>query len=449
MANARKMKPRAIVAWMVVAICAVAGLAYWDEERESRAALADFAREQSLLARSVAASLAERIGHDDARTETPAHLVPAIGEIERPGLLRVLLARPDTVGLVASDGSIVRSAALEEAVAGNRDVVRLERPEAAELGLPARMALAGVRTIASPSGAHFTVAVVATAQDERDREQRARYRLLLSVILASGLVLAFGGYAMRRQRMELELEHRLEVSEIVNQRDERLVRADKLATMGALATGVAHEVSTPLGVILGRAEQLLPKQNDDRSRRAVETIVAQTERIFAVIRGFLSLARGSTPTLSKHDPRALAQNAVDLVEHRFTKAGVRLDADIPDGLPRIACDPRLFEQVLVNLLLNASDACEQGGVVSLAVESKGDRVAFVITDDGEGISPESAARATEPFFTTKPAGEGTGLGLAIANEIVKHHFGSLTLAPRGDADGTRASVELPAARDEA
>src|SRR3954463_13880688 len=97
--------------------------------------------------------------------------------------------------------------------------------------------------------------------------------------------------------------------------------------------------------------------------------------------------------------------------------------DIEPDLPRIACDPKLFEQVLVNLLLNACDACAEGGQVELSVRSrvKGERMAFIVTDDGEGITPEVAGRAAEPFFTTKSEDVGTGLGLAIANEIVKHH----------------------------
>jgi signal transduction histidine kinase len=297
--------------------------------------------------------------------------------------------------------------------------------------------------LADGAGWRWSVAVVATAQVERDREQRARWRLVLGVLLASGLVLAFGGLAMRTQRKELELGHELAVTTLRNERDERLVRADKLATMGALATGIAHEVSSPLGVILGRAEQLLPKQTDDRARRAVEAIVQQTERIHAVIRGFLALARSGQPALSHCDPAALAQSAVELVEHRFEKAAVNLTTDVRPRLPKVPCDPRLFEQVLVNLLLNACDACEGGGVVHLSVHDEGERVAFVVTDNGTGIPAEAAERATEPFFTTKPEGKGTGLGLAIANEIVKHHCGSLSLHPGPDGRGTRASVELP------
>ncbi len=338
---------------MVLAILGVVGLAYWDEERESRTALDDFAQEQTT--------------------------------------------------------SIVRCEVIEGVDAG-------------------------------PIG-KWGVAVVASALRERDRERRAQARLVLGVVVASGLVLAFGGLARRKQRKELESA--LAIAEVQRERDERLVRADKLATMGALATGIAHEVSTPLGVIMGRAEQLLPKLEDERARRAVEVITEQSERISEIIRGFLSLARGGSPTLRHVDPRTLARAALGLVEHRFAKAGVALTSDVASELPRVSCEPRLFEQVLVNLLLNACDACKRGGSVELSVRAASERVAFVVTDDGAGISAEAAARAIEPFFTTKPEGEGTGLGLAIANEIVKHHNGTLTIASRGTV-GTRACADIPA-----
>jgi signal transduction histidine kinase len=122
---------------------------------------------------------------------------------------------------------------------------------------------------------------------------------------------------------------------------------------------------------------------------------------------------------------------------------VRLEADIPSGLPAIACDPRLLEQALVNLLLNACDACAANGLVVLHARGDSERVAFVVTDDGDGITAESAARVFEPFFATRGPGQGPGLGLAIANEIVKHHRGTLTLEPRPRVKGTRACIEIP------
>jgi signal transduction histidine kinase len=442
-----------ILAWMLFAMASVTALAYWDEQRESKAALDDFTQEQVMLAESLAASLREKLSALPSREAVhapPAELVDAIRAVERAGLVRVLLARPGRTELEESNGALVAAPAITRALEQGQDSLRLTRPEAAVLALPERMAVAGLHRLEAPGLERWGVAVVASARAERDRQLRAQWRLVLGVIVASGLVLAFGGYAMRKQRKELELGHQLAVTQIRNERDERLVRADKLATMGALATGVAHEVSTPLGVILGRAEQLLPKQSDERARRAVEMITEQTERIFAVVRGFLALARGDQPALSRYDSAELGRAATALVEHRFEKAQVRLELDMGPDLPKVACDARLFEQVLVNLLLNACDACSEGGTtVTLSIHGDRERVAFVVIDDGVGISPSLAKRASEPFFTTKPAGKGTGLGLAIANEIVKHHCGTLTLSPRLDGRGTRVCVELPvAAKDD-
>jgi signal transduction histidine kinase len=307
------------------------------------------------------------------------------------------------------------------------------------------MAIAAFATTRGPD--RYDIAVVATALRVRDREARAMWRLGLGFGLTSAFIAAFGLLAERKQKKEIELARSLAVSEAMASRDERLVRADKLATLGALATGIAHEVSTPLGVIVGRAEQLLPKvESDERAARSVKAIAEQAERITRIVRAFLRLARGGTPSLERALPAELAREALELVEHRFEKAGVLLTSDLAEDVPKVACDAKLFEQVLVNLLLNACDACSAGGSVELAVRTAagGERVAFVVTDDGEGITPDVAERAKEPFFTTKSEDHGTGLGLAIANEIVKHHHGELTLAAREAARGTRATVELAA-----
>jgi signal transduction histidine kinase len=427
-----------LVAWMVLSIASVAALAYWDDRRESTSALQDFAHEQVVAAAAVASAVSVQTDAD------PGKLLASVRAVNAPGTLLVLL-RLSNGALLAGDGRELRSPEIEAAIARGDEWVRLSRPASAALGLPERTSMAGLSG-ATVAGARYGVVVVATAQRERDREIRASWRLLLAVGIASGLVLAFGGLALRRQRKELELARELAVAEAQRTADERLVRADKLATMGALATGIAHEVSTPLGVIVGRADQLVAKvANDERAKRAVDDILAQSERITRVVRGFLTLARGDAPLLERVGPEDVARETAALVEHRFRRAGVRLVKDLAPELPRIACEPRLLEQAIANLLLNACDACDEGGEVELCVLANGGRVAFVVTDDGEGISAEAAARATEPFFTTKPAGKGTGLGLAIANEIVKHHNGTFSLAPRRDERGTRACVEIPAA----
>jgi len=124
-----------------------------------------------------------------------------------------------------------------------------------------------------------------------------------------------------------------------------------------------------------------------------------------------------------------------------TQGGVVLESEIPDGLPEVHGDQHLLEHALVNLLLNACDACERGGRVDIRAGIFAGQLRIEVDDDGVGISPTDAARATEPFFTTK-AGNGTGLGLAIANEIVKSHRGTLVITPR-TPHGTRASIQLP------
>jgi signal transduction histidine kinase len=174
----------------------------------------------------------------------------------------------------------------------------------------------------------------------------------------------------------------------------------------------------------------------------VRAILDQTERIRRVIRAFLDVVRGGAPALGDASPAAVLEGAIALVDHRFAAAGVGLEKRVAAGLPTIHGDAPMLQQALVNLLLNACDACARGGQVSADVEREGESVIFTVSDDGRGITPEEATRATEPFFTTKPPGHGSGLGLAIASEIVKLHRGRLTLAPASPR-GTRASVSVP------
>lgn len=486
-----------IAVGMAVAIVVIAALAWWDGDRESTAALEDFSQEQATLAVSAAADLSTRlesikrdalvIAEDEASgraisaavidgyvqmrvrpssaSPTPvqegqlAFHVPVSGDrvvdlalppvgllhgvqrIERPSELVLLVLAPGAQAFATTDGRLVNSPQLLRAIGDGDTSAWIARDEASRLGLPSRSAVAGLaRVDAGPLG-RWAVVTVASARHERDREQRARWRLLLSVALAGGLVFLFGSIALRTQRKELELERVVAVNDVQRQRDERLVRASRVAMMGTLATGVAHEISTPLGVIAGRAEQILSRANgDERSSKSAQAILEQTERIGQVVRGFLDLSRGGRPTLAQVDPSDIVLGAVRLVEHRFDKAGVTLRTDLSSGLPTIHCDVRLMEHAIVNLLLNGCQASPAGGQVQVVVRTDERRVAFVVVDSGPGISPEDAAQAMEPFFTTKA--QGTGLGLAITNEIVKAHRGTLSLSPAASG-GTRACIDLP------
>ena len=434
--DAFKQAP-SLILFMFLAVAAVGLLAFWGEERESAAGLEDFAHEQAMLASSIASELL---------VIPPAKLIEGAARMERPGVVRVLLLDLRGDDFLTTTGQVIHSAPIRAAIAAGQPSVWLGRDDATALGLPHRRAAVGLAQIDIGPLGRWGIAVANSAERERDRDIRARWRLVLSVLAAAGLVFAFGSIALRKQRQGLILAGELALTDLRRERDGRLASASRAATMGTLAMGIAHEVSTPLGIIVGRAEQLLPRlSEDERGARSLRAILAQGERIRHVIQGFLDLARGGTPSLGDVDPAAVLGGAIALVEHRFAAAEIALTQKITPDLPRIHGDLAMLEQALVNLLLNACDACKPRGHVLASALVDGDRVAFTVVDDGSGITLENAARATEPFFTTKPAGHGTGLGLAIANEIVKLHRGTLLIEPASPR-GTRASVFLPASQ---
>ena len=436
------LKRTSLVAAMLFAVAAVALLATWDADREGARALGDFGEEQATLARALAA-VVQVAAHPDARD-----VVADVGAVPRPADTVVLVRRAGDGPFVSGGGRALEAPAVDRAFARGDTVTRLSRPEAAALGLPTRTAWAGLaRVDAGPSGV-WEVAAVASAQRQRDRERAAARRLVGSVAAAVVLVLAFGGFAMRQQRKELVLERELAVAALQQRGDERLQRAGRMAALGTLAIGVAHEIATPLGVIAGRAEQLVPRADDERMRRGLQAILDQVRRIDEVVRGLLGLARGDAPTGDRLSPAAVVDAAVGLCEHRFIKAGVPLLREVAADLPDVSGDARLIEHALVNLLLNACDACRKGGRVTVRADVRPERreVVFTVADTGSGISEADLHRVVEPLFTTKPVGQGTGLGLAIAREIASSHRGGLTVEP-GPAGGTVVTIWLPAAAE--
>jgi signal transduction histidine kinase len=416
---------------MIAAVALVAALAWLDQREESSAAFDEFAQQQATLARTVAAAKHDRLP-EVARSAT------------KEGESTVLLLAPDATQLVDLSGRAFDRPELAAALRTGATSFVLTRPMAASLGLPERTAIAGLAHF-DDDGRTWGVAVVSTARAVRDREMRGRTRLLSSVLVAAGLVWIFGSIALRTQRKELELARALAIADAQAKADQRLSRAARAAMMGTLASGVAHEIGTPLGVIAGRAEQMQPRVKDDeRANKNVQAILEQVKRIEEVVRGFLDLARGEAPALRRVDPGSIVDGAVKLVRHRFDQAGVALVVTTHGRLPPLDADVRLLEHALVNLLLNACQACAREGHVTLEATRDEEGVSFEVVDDGTGIDAEAAARAFEPFFTTKPAGKGTGLGLAITHEIVKAHRGTLALAPH-EPKGTRAIMTIPAA----
>jgi C4-dicarboxylate-specific signal transduction histidine kinase len=215
-----------------------------------------------------------------------------------------------------------------------------------------------------------------------------------------------------------------------------LVRSERLATVGRLAAGLAHEVGNPLGAITGYAELArarLPAGAHPDLGDAVDRIAAAAARIDRTVRDLLDFARPSPAAVAPIQLAPAVDAALRLarVQPRFRRVEVELR--IPADLPAIEADEHHLAQVLLNLFLNAGDAMGGEGRVELAARAEGDRVELEVADEGPGIAGEDLALVFDPFFTTKEPGAGTGLGLAICHRIMESLGGEIAAAngPRG------------------
>lgn len=237
---------------------------------------------------------------------------------------------------------------------------------------------------------------------------------------------------------------------------EQLRHADRLTTVGKLASGLAHELGTPLNVVAGRAKMIqrgLPKEQAEDSARIV---VEQAERMTKIIRQLLDFARKRSPQKTSTDLSALVAQTVAMLEPLARKRGVSLH--VAEGPARVVCgDGAQLQQVLTNLVMNAVQASGSGQRVSLSLAPvrakppadlggpEADYLALRVSDQGVGITKEHLERVFEPFFTTKEVGEGTGLGLSVAYGIVREHDGWLEVvsAPQ---EGSTFTMYLPLPR---
>jgi signal transduction histidine kinase/FixJ family two-component response regulator len=228
----------------------------------------------------------------------------------------------------------------------------------------------------------------------------------------------------------------------------KLLQTEKLAALGQMVSGVAHELSNPLTSIAGYAHRLLARQDLPGRSEEVRQIYQEAERAGAILRQLLLNARETLPERRPVSLNQIVQRAVDL--QRFSPAAekIRVEIDLDPALPFVQGDPGLLQQVLMNLVGNAQQAIEQhgqGGTIRLRTKRSGEsRVLLEVADSGPGIPQAILARIFDPFFTTKPAGVGTGLGLAIVLSVVREHGGQVHVLspPQG---GAVFQIELPAA----
>lgn len=431
----------ALAVVMLATIVAVAAVGVLDER-----ALASRIREDLMLEQSgLAGLLADELRAGLARPDTgdlvaPQALLPAHTSLES-SLRRVLLWSDAAPDLRTLQGDVVDLPDLAAAAARGEEAVWLTPADAVRLGLPAELAVAGLARVDAGERGRWSVIAVGSALRQREREAHRMLRTIIVVSLTSLVVAGFGLVLLRTQRHELALTRALEREELRTQQEAQLAREGRAATMLTFAAGIAHELSTPLGVIATRAEQLEGAVDDERSRRGARAISEQVSRIRELARRFLAMARGAAPLRERFPVADVLRNAAARVQHRFDRAQVALAVDLGAGSRWIRGDARLLEHALTNLLLNACDASPPGGAVELGAAATDTELTLVVADRGPGIDPSLVSRI-EPFFSTKAEGAGTGLGLAIASEVIRMHRGQLTLRLR-DGGGTLAMLQLP------
>jgi len=252
-----------------------------------------------------------------------------------------------------------------------------------------------------------------------------------------------------------------DVSEVAGLRS-RLLMADRLAAVGEMAAGIAHEINNPLAYVRSNLS-LLRRHWDSlvneisksgtpdytavlmaESEEMIDESLQGVDRAVAIVRDVRGLAHATTSERESADVNALLESVVRMAKSQIDRT-VSIMKDLAP-LPTISCKPQELQQVFLNLVMNAGQAVDPNGEIRIATATENDGIVVRIRDNGCGISSETQQRIFEPFFTTKPVGEGTGLGLGIALEIVNRHGGTIDVTSELDG-GTEFSVHLPVATD--
>ncbi len=255
------------------------------------------------------------------------------------------------------------------------------------------------------------------------------------------------------------------LKDVTSQRrlEQQLVRSDKLASLGTLVAGIAHEINNPLGIIAGYSEALLDRAKDETLQSVAEfgdfpeylrTIHNEIFRCKSILRSLLDFARPTGGTFREIDMNELIKEVILLVNHRAKRLNYNIVLRLDRDIPKIFADPGNLRQVFMNIIINSMYFTPEGGTITIATgqrEEGGSRspasgVAVTISDTGAGIDPVMIGKIFDPFFTTKPVGEGTGLGLSICHKIIEEHGGSIDAVSEVNR-GTAFTIWLPVTAD--
>jgi signal transduction histidine kinase len=230
-------------------------------------------------------------------------------------------------------------------------------------------------------------------------------------------------------------KNRLEVS---------LVQSEKLAAVGQLAAGIAHEINNPLTVIIANGQILqreLPENED--WQESVDLILRAGSRALFVVRNLLNFARKEKYEILATDVNKTIANALEMIKHEVMQRSIQLNFKPDDNLPTVLASADQLQGVWLNIIINAMDALDkEKGVITVSTGHQGNEIRVMITDNGQGIKPENMKKIFEPFYTTKGPGKGTGLGLSVCHRIIKQHGGDITVESQVGI-GTSFTVTLP------
>jgi PAS domain S-box-containing protein len=227
----------------------------------------------------------------------------------------------------------------------------------------------------------------------------------------------------------------------------QMLQAEKMAALGQTISGVAHELNNPLATILSWAERLSERNVDDKTRQGLEVILAESERAARIVRNLLTFARKRQTTRAMVDLNQVVRETIALRAYEQKVANIQVVEALANGVPEVFADGHQIKQVLLNLLINAEQACigaNGRGTIVLRTWQDQDRGSAVleVNDDGPGIPEERQGKVFDPFFTTKEVGQGTGLGLTVAYAIIQEHNGRIWLTSK-KGQGTSFFIELP------
>ena len=223
-----------------------------------------------------------------------------------------------------------------------------------------------------------------------------------------------------------------------------LIQSEKMAAVGNLSAGLAHEVKTPVSAVLGDAQLSKRKLTDPEALKGyLDTIEHETRRCNEIIGNLMQFSRVEKGDHSQIFVNDVVSKSAAIVDHQLSLANVRISCELGQNIPAISGNANQLQQVLMNLMINAQQAMgDGGGKVDIVTFVNGESVMITVVDTGPGIDEDIAAKIFEPFFTTKPAGEGTGLGLSVTYGIIQDHGGDISVE-RAESGGAKFVIRLP------